>query len=110
MASAVSNESSFANGNLGESGYAAPEYSSTMVSSPKGDIFGFGVMLLELGTGHKLLELNNGDETGMIRFTARNDQVDLMKPDATVILQLELVEHVEKREVRLLLTCMEFIY
>ncbi|XP_009608122.1 uncharacterized protein At4g28440-like [Nicotiana tomentosiformis] len=28
-----------------------------------------------------------GDETGTILFTARNDQVDLMKPDATVILR-----------------------
>ncbi|XP_058100566.1 uncharacterized protein At4g28440-like [Magnolia sinica] len=28
-----------------------------------------------------------GDETGCIIFTARNDQVDLMKPGATVILR-----------------------
>ncbi|KAF5730698.1 hypothetical protein HS088_TW19G00293 [Tripterygium wilfordii] len=28
-----------------------------------------------------------GDETGTIIFTARNDQVDLMKPGATVILR-----------------------
>ncbi|XWS19631.1 hypothetical protein CRYUN_Cryun31cG0032300 [Craigia yunnanensis] len=28
-----------------------------------------------------------GDETGTILFTARNDQVDLLKPDATVILR-----------------------
>ncbi|KAK9907854.1 hypothetical protein M0R45_014755 [Rubus argutus] len=28
-----------------------------------------------------------GDETGTILFTARNDQVDLMKPDTTVILR-----------------------
>ncbi|XP_057949241.1 uncharacterized protein At4g28440-like [Malania oleifera] len=28
-----------------------------------------------------------GDETGTIVFTARNDQVDLMKPDATVIVR-----------------------
>ncbi|KAL2473650.1 Nucleic acid-binding [Forsythia ovata] len=28
-----------------------------------------------------------GDETGTILFTARNDQVDLMKPDNTVILR-----------------------
>uniref|UniRef100_A0A5B6YR69 Single-stranded DNA binding protein Ssb-like OB fold domain-containing protein n=1 Tax=Davidia involucrata TaxID=16924 RepID=A0A5B6YR69_DAVIN len=28
-----------------------------------------------------------GDETGMILFTARNDQVDLMQPGATVILR-----------------------
>uniref|UniRef100_A0A5B6YRF5 Single-stranded DNA binding protein Ssb-like OB fold domain-containing protein n=1 Tax=Davidia involucrata TaxID=16924 RepID=A0A5B6YRF5_DAVIN len=35
-----------------------------------------------------------GDETGMILFTARNDQVDLMQPGATVILRdLSLVEY-----------------
>ncbi|KAL1365187.1 hypothetical protein HN51_013270 [Arachis hypogaea] len=28
-----------------------------------------------------------GDETGTILFTARNDQVELMKPDTTVILR-----------------------
>ncbi|XP_059662677.1 uncharacterized protein At4g28440-like [Cornus florida] len=28
-----------------------------------------------------------GDETGAILFTARNDQVDLMKPESTVILR-----------------------
>ncbi|KAI9121411.1 hypothetical protein K1719_008444 [Acacia pycnantha] len=28
-----------------------------------------------------------GDETGTILFTARNEQVDLMKPDTTVILR-----------------------
>ncbi|KAA8526806.1 hypothetical protein F0562_008965 [Nyssa sinensis] len=28
-----------------------------------------------------------GDETGVILFTARNDQVDLMRPGATVILR-----------------------
>ncbi|RWW80990.1 hypothetical protein BHE74_00010644 [Ensete ventricosum] len=35
----------------------------------------------------RLAECLVGDETGMIVFTARNEQVDLMKPDATVILR-----------------------
>lgn len=35
----------------------------------------------------RLAECLVGDETGMIVFTARNDQVDLMKPDTTVILR-----------------------
>lgn len=48
-----SNDSSFVNGDLGEFGYVAPEYSSTMVASLKGDIYGFGVVLLELVTGQK---------------------------------------------------------
>ncbi|CAI9092917.1 OLC1v1028285C1 [Oldenlandia corymbosa var. corymbosa] len=35
----------------------------------------------------RLAECLVGDETGMIIFTARNDQVDLMKEGATVILR-----------------------
>ncbi|PON34090.1 Tyrosine-protein kinase [Trema orientale] len=57
-----SNESSFVNGDLGELGYVAPEYPSTMVASLKGDAYGFGVVLLELVTGQKPLEVNTGDE------------------------------------------------
>ncbi|CBI32063.3 unnamed protein product, partial [Vitis vinifera] len=56
VASADSNDSSFVNGDLGEFGYVAPEYSSTMVPSLKGDVYGFGVVLLELVTGQKPLE------------------------------------------------------
>ncbi|XP_021983362.1 inactive LRR receptor-like serine/threonine-protein kinase BIR2 [Helianthus annuus] len=47
------NASSFFNGELGEFGYVAPEYSTTMVASLKGDTYGFGVVLLELATGQK---------------------------------------------------------
>ncbi|KAM0033589.1 putative protein kinase RLK-Pelle-LRR-Xa family [Helianthus debilis subsp. tardiflorus] len=47
------NESSFFNRELGEFGYVAPEYSTTMVASLKGDTYGFGVVLLELATGQK---------------------------------------------------------
>ncbi|KAH7847829.1 hypothetical protein Vadar_030653 [Vaccinium darrowii] len=35
----------------------------------------------------RIAECLIGDETGTILFTARNDQVDLMKPDSTVILR-----------------------
>ncbi|KAI8017004.1 Uncharacterized protein LOK49_LG04G03765 [Camellia lanceoleosa] len=35
----------------------------------------------------RITECLVGDETGTIVFTARNDQVDLMKPDGTVILR-----------------------
>ncbi|KAJ1380083.1 Serine-threonine/tyrosine-protein kinase, catalytic domain [Sesbania bispinosa] len=53
---------SFVNGDLGELGYIAPEYPSTLVASLKGDVYGFGVLLLELVTGRKPLEVSNGDE------------------------------------------------
>eukprot|EP00262_Sarcandra_glabra_P011191 TRINITY_DN26936_c0_g1_i1.p1 TRINITY_DN26936_c0_g1~~TRINITY_DN26936_c0_g1_i1.p1 ORF type:complete len:138 (-),score=17.70 TRINITY_DN26936_c0_g1_i1:368-781(-) len=35
----------------------------------------------------RIAECLVGDETGMIVFTARNEQVNLMKPDTTVILR-----------------------
>lgn len=35
----------------------------------------------------RIAECLVGDETGAIVFTARNDQVDLLKPNATVILR-----------------------
>jgi serine/threonine protein kinase len=57
-----SNDSSYVNGDLGEFGYIAPEYSSTMVASLKGDVYGFGVVLLELVTGQKALDVNNEEE------------------------------------------------
>ncbi|XP_061363650.1 uncharacterized protein At4g28440-like [Gastrolobium bilobum] len=35
----------------------------------------------------RIAECNVGDETGTIVFTARNEQVDLMKPGSTLILR-----------------------
>ncbi|KAG2261193.1 hypothetical protein Bca52824_068272 [Brassica carinata] len=45
--------STFVNGEFGDFGYVAPEYSRTMVATPKGDVYSFGVVLLELVTGQK---------------------------------------------------------
>ncbi|XP_065878259.1 inactive LRR receptor-like serine/threonine-protein kinase BIR2 [Euphorbia lathyris] len=56
------NETSYVHGELGEFGYVAPEYSSTMVASLKGDVYGFGVVLLELVTGQKPLDVSTGEE------------------------------------------------
>ncbi|KAF5186514.1 Receptor-like kinase [Thalictrum thalictroides] len=62
MSSANSRDSTFVNGDFGEFGYIAPEYSSTMVASLKGDVYGFGVVLLELVTGQRPLEVTNAEE------------------------------------------------
>ncbi|EOA33943.1 hypothetical protein CARUB_v10021437mg [Capsella rubella] len=62
VSSRDSNDSSFSNGELGEFGYVAPEYSSTMVVSLNGDVYGFGVVLLEIVTGQKPVLVNNGQE------------------------------------------------
>ncbi|KAG8384760.1 hypothetical protein BUALT_Bualt04G0152100 [Buddleja alternifolia] len=60
--SSESNECSSVCGDLGEIGYVAPEYSSTMVASLKGDAYSFGVVLLELATGLKPLDVSAADE------------------------------------------------
>lgn len=39
------------------------------------------------GRQMRISECLVGDETGVIVFTARNDQVDLLKPDTTVIMR-----------------------
>lgn len=62
MNSANSQDSTFHNGDFGEFGYIAPEYSSTMVASLKGDVYGFGVVLLELVTGQKPLEVITAEQ------------------------------------------------
>ncbi|KAK0583847.1 hypothetical protein LWI29_003940 [Acer saccharum] len=50
-------------GDLEEFGYiAAPQYSSTTVPSLKGDVYGLGVVLLELVTDQKPLEISTADE------------------------------------------------
>ncbi|KAH7518205.1 hypothetical protein FEM48_Zijuj09G0146900 [Ziziphus jujuba var. spinosa] len=45
--------STFVNGEFGDLGYVAPEYSRTLVATPKGDIYSFGTVLLELVTGER---------------------------------------------------------
>ncbi|KAM1347404.1 hypothetical protein ACFX13_037368 [Malus domestica] len=51
----------------GTVGHIAPEYLSTGQSSEKTDVFGFGILLLELVTGQKALDAGNGQvQKGMI--------------------------------------------
>ncbi|XP_022875194.1 probably inactive leucine-rich repeat receptor-like protein kinase At5g48380 [Olea europaea var. sylvestris] len=45
--------STFINGEFGDLGYVAPEYTRTLVATPKGDVYSFGVVLLGLVTGEK---------------------------------------------------------
>ncbi|KAK4857812.1 hypothetical protein QYF36_006638 [Acer negundo] len=52
---------------LRDTGHIAPEYLSTGQSSEKTDVFGFGILLLELITGQKALDAGNGQvQKGMI--------------------------------------------
>ncbi|GLT35426.1 hypothetical protein SLA2020_098800 [Shorea laevis] len=57
-----SDESSYVNGEFGESVSIDPEYSSTMVPSLKEDGYGLGVVLLELVTGQKPLEVETSED------------------------------------------------
>ncbi|GAB2229180.1 hypothetical protein Droror1_Dr00023316 [Drosera rotundifolia] len=43
--------STFVNGEFGDLGYVAPEYARTLVATPKGDVYSFGTVLLELVPG-----------------------------------------------------------
>ncbi|KAL8516511.1 hypothetical protein ACS0TY_014960 [Phlomoides rotata] len=45
--------STFVNGEFGDLGYVAPEYTRTLLATPKGDVYSLGVVLLELVTGEK---------------------------------------------------------
>ncbi|KAI4354094.1 hypothetical protein L6164_002993 [Bauhinia variegata] len=55
--------STFVNGEFGDLGYVAPEYARTLVATPKGDIYSFGTVLLELVTGERPTEVSKAPET-----------------------------------------------
>lgn len=54
--------STFVNGEFGDLGYVAPEYPRTLVATPKGDVYSFGTVLLELITGEKPTHVANAPE------------------------------------------------
>ncbi|KAK4846339.1 hypothetical protein QYF36_016096 [Acer negundo] len=55
--------STFVNGEFGDLGYVAPEYARTLVATPKGDIYSFGTVLLELVTGEKPTHVSKAPES-----------------------------------------------
>ncbi|XP_050205969.1 probably inactive leucine-rich repeat receptor-like protein kinase At5g48380 [Mercurialis annua] len=55
--------STFVNGEFGDLGYVAPEYARTLVATPKGDVYSFGTVLLELVTGEKPTHVSKAPET-----------------------------------------------
>ncbi|XP_073222685.1 probably inactive leucine-rich repeat receptor-like protein kinase At5g48380 [Cicer arietinum] len=55
--------STFVNGEFGDLGYVAPEYTRTLVATPKGDVYSFGTVLLELVTGEKPTHVTKAPET-----------------------------------------------
>ncbi|KAK7386228.1 hypothetical protein VNO78_26291 [Psophocarpus tetragonolobus] len=55
--------STFVNGEFGDLGYVAPEYARTLVATPKGDVYSFGIVLLELVTGERPTNVAKAAET-----------------------------------------------
>lgn len=55
--------STFVNGEFGDLGYVAPEYARTLVATPKGDVFSFGTVLLEVVTGERPTQVSNAPES-----------------------------------------------
>ncbi|KAM5562897.1 putative inactive leucine-rich repeat receptor-like protein kinase [Rosa sericea] len=54
--------STFVNGEFGDLGYVAPEYTRTLVATPKGDVYSFGTVLLELVTGERATHISKAPE------------------------------------------------
>nr|GMD15707.1 probably inactive leucine-rich repeat receptor-like protein kinase At5g48380 [Ipomoea batatas] len=55
--------STFVNGEFGDLGYVAPEYTRTLVATPKGDVYSFGVVLLELVTSEMPTNVSRAPES-----------------------------------------------
>ncbi|KAM7527521.1 hypothetical protein LguiB_030931 [Lonicera macranthoides] len=55
--------STFVNGEFGDLGYVAPEYARTLMATPKGDVYSYGVVLLELVTGEKSTHVAKAPES-----------------------------------------------
>eukprot|EP00262_Sarcandra_glabra_P010251 TRINITY_DN2528_c0_g1_i1.p1 TRINITY_DN2528_c0_g1~~TRINITY_DN2528_c0_g1_i1.p1 ORF type:complete len:621 (+),score=94.89 TRINITY_DN2528_c0_g1_i1:744-2606(+) len=55
--------STFVNGEFGDLGYVAPEYARTLLATPKGDVYSFGTVLLELVTGEKPTRVANAPDS-----------------------------------------------
>lgn len=53
---------------MGTHGYCAPEYAKSGKLTAKSDIYSFGVVLLELITGHKAIDSNLGREKHLVEW------------------------------------------
>ncbi|EPS73511.1 hypothetical protein M569_01245, partial [Genlisea aurea] len=92
----------------GTVGHIAPEYLSTGQSSEKTDVFGFGILLLELITGQRAVDFGRGvNEKGLIldwvRRLQQEGDLDLIA-DKDLKKEYDAMELVEMARVALLCT------
>ncbi|KAF6157261.1 hypothetical protein GIB67_041722 [Kingdonia uniflora] len=86
----------------GTVGHIAPEYLSTGQSSEKTDVFGFGILLLELITGQKVLDFGRA-QIGKVKKLHQDGKLHLMV-DKDLKNNLDLVELEKMVQVALLCT------
>ncbi|MCO5612186.1 hypothetical protein L7F22_066448 [Adiantum nelumboides] len=73
--------STFVNGDFGDVGYVAPEYTRTLVATVKGDVYSFGVVLLELVTSQRATDVCaetefKGNLAEWVAFLSKNGRLE----------------------------------
>uniref|UniRef100_A0A8I6YSM6 non-specific serine/threonine protein kinase n=2 Tax=Hordeum vulgare subsp. vulgare TaxID=112509 RepID=A0A8I6YSM6_HORVV len=98
----------------GTVGHIAPEYLSTGQSSDKTDVFGFGVLLLELVTGQRALEVGKGSGLNLTHKGVMLDWVRKVHQEKMLdlLVDQELGPHYDRIEVaemvQVALLCTQF--
>ncbi|XP_041004216.1 serine/threonine-protein kinase PBS1-like isoform X2 [Juglans microcarpa x Juglans regia] len=93
---------------MGTQGYCAPEYATSGKLTMKSDIYSFGVVLLELITGRKALDVSHGRDRQLVEwarpiFNERNKYVQLADP----LLRGQFSESVLKKAVDVAILCLQ---
>ncbi|XP_039849963.1 receptor kinase-like protein Xa21 [Panicum virgatum] len=63
---------------MGTLGYIAPEYGQTVRASTCGDVYSFGIVLLEMLTGKRPTDSMFGDDLSIVTFVERNFQDQML--------------------------------
>jgi hypothetical protein len=76
--------STFFNGDYGDVGYVAPEYTRTLTATTKNDVYSFGVVLLELLTGQKPVDVVPANASSfhgnLVEWVTSLNSVDAVDP------------------------------